>query len=314
MAPRQSRVARVPGVQPHDRRFRRSRARGEQSPRQRWLARLWSATKIGVLVGLSGWALAFVYTMATASAWFTVRDLRVQGNQRLSTGEVSMLLDGLRGANVVVTSLEPWRERLMGSPWVKDASLRRVLPDAIDVTIVERRAAAIVRAGRTLQMMDAEGVLIDEYGPRYASLDLPLLEGINLARDAAPDQARTALAIDAIGELATAGMLWRVSQIDVSKPHDVVVTLNDDMTLLHLGDARFAERLQSYLDMARRLQAMATELEYVDLRFDDRVYIRPRRAGVTFASVAVATPATAQADVLETVEADVIPDDPSGQE
>jgi cell division protein FtsQ len=314
MAPRQSRVARVPGVQPHDRRFRRSRARGEQSPRQRWLARLWSATKIGVLVGLSGWALAFVYTMATASAWFTVRDLRVQGNQRLSTGEVSMLLDGLRGANVVVTSLEPWRERLMGSPWVKDASLRRVLPDAIDVTIVERRAAAIVRAGRTLQMMDAEGVLIDEYGPRYASLDLPLLEGINLARDAAPDQARTALAFDAIGELATAGMLWRVSQIDVSKPHDVVVTLNDDMTLLHLGDARFAERLQSYLDMARRLQAMATELEYVDLRFDDRVYIRPRRAGVTFASVAVATPATAQADVLETVEADVIPDDPSGQE
>jgi cell division protein FtsQ len=314
MAPRQSRVARVPGVQPHDRRFRRSRARGEQSPRQRWLARLWSATKIGVVVGLSGWALAFVYTMATASAWFTVRDLRVQGNQRLSTGEVSMLLDGLRGANVVVTSLEPWRERLMGSPWVKDASLRRVLPDAIDVTIVERRAAAIVRAGRTLQMMDAEGVLIDEYGPRYASLDLPLLEGINLARDAAPDQARTALAFDAIGELATAGMLWRVSQIDVSKPHDVVVTLNDDMTLLHLGDARFAERLQSYLDMARRLQAMATELEYVDLRFDDRVYIRPRRAGVTFASVAVATPATAQADVLETVEADVIPDDPSGQE
>lgn len=314
MAPRQSRVARVPGVQPHDRRFRRSRARGEQSPRQRWLARLWSATKIGVVVGLSGWALAFVYTMATASAWFTVRDLRVQGNQRLSTGEVSMLLDGLRGANVVVTSLEPWRERLMGSPWVKDAALRRVLPDAIDVTIVERRAAAIVRAGRTLQMMDAEGVLIDEYGPRYASLDLPLLEGINLAGDAAPDQARTALAIDAIGELATAGMLWRVSQIDVSKPHDVVVTLNDDMTLLHLGDARFAERLQSYLDMARRLQAMATELEYVDLRFDDRVYIRPRRAGVTFASVAVSTPATAQADVLETVEADVIPDDPSGQE
>jgi cell division protein FtsQ len=314
MAPRQSRVARVPGVQPHDRRFRRSRARGEQSPRQRWLARLWSATKIGVVVGLSGWALAFVYTMATASAWFTVRDLRVQGNQRLSTGEVSMLLDGLRGANVVVTSLEPWRERLMGSPWVKDAALRRVLPDAIDVTIVERRAAAIVRAGRTLQMMDAEGVLIDEYGPRYASLDLPLLEGINLAGDAAPDQARTALAIDAIGELATAGMLWRVSQIDVSKPHDVVVTLNDDMTLLHLGDARFAERLQSYLDMARRLQAMATELEYVDLRFDDRVYIRPRRAGVTFASVAVATPATEQADALETVEADVIPDDPSGQE
>jgi cell division protein FtsQ len=314
MAARQSRVARVPGVQPHDRRFRRSRARGEQSPRQLWLSRLWMATKVGLVVGVSAWALAFVYTIATASAWFTVRELRVQGNHRLSTGEVSMLLDGLRGANVVVTSLEPWRERLMGSPWVKDAALRRVLPDAIDVTIVERHAAAIVRAGRSLQMMDAEGVLIDEYGPRYAALDLPLLEGLDLGRDAAPDRARAALALDAIGNLASAGLLWRVSQIDVSKAHDAVVTLNDDTTLLHLGDARFAERLQSYLDMSRRLQSMAADLEYVDLRFDDRVYIRPRRAGVNFATTAVTAPAATPVEPLETVEADVIPDDVSGQE
>src|SRR5690606_5917191 len=102
---------------------------------------------------------------------------------------------------------------------------------------------------------------------------------------------------------------------DVARAHDAVVTLNDDTTLLHLGDARFAERLQSYLDMSRRLQAMAADLEYVDLRFDDRVYIRPRRAGVTFASTAVAVSATASAEPSETVEADVIPDDdPSGQE
>lgn len=314
MAARQPRVARVPGVQPHDRRFRRSRARGEQSPRQLWLSRIWLAARVGVVVGATGWALAFVYTVATASAWFTVRELRVQGNHRLSTGEVSMLLDGLRGANVVVTSLDPWRERLLGSPWVKDAALRRVLPDAIDVTIVERRAAAIVRAGRTLQLMDAEGVLIDEYGPRYAALDLPLVEGLDLGRDASPDRSRTALALEAIGNLASAGLLWRVSQIDVSKPYDAVVTMNDDTTLLHLGDARFAERLQSYLDMSRRLQSMAADLESVDLRFDDRVYIRPRRAGVTFASAVVAAPADAALEPVETVEVDVIPDDTSGQE
>lgn len=313
MAARQPRVARVPGVQPHDRRFRRSRARGEQSSRQLWLSRIWQAVRVGVTVGIAGWALALVYTVATASAWFTVRDLRVQGNHRLSTGEVTMLLDGLRGANVVVTSLDPWRERLLGSPWVKDAALRRVLPDAIDVTIVERRAAAIVRAGRTLQLMDAEGVLIDEYGPRYAALDLPLVEGLDLGA-AAPDHPRTALALDAIGNLASAGLLWRVSQIDVSKPHDAVVTMNDDTTLLHLGDARFAERLQSYLDMSGRLQSMATDLEYVDLRFDDRVYIRPRRAGVTFASAVVAAPANVSQEPVETIEVDVIPDDTSGQE
>ena len=310
MAARQSRGARVPGVQPHDRRFRRSRARGEQSTRQLWIGRIWRATRVGVVTGMAGWALAFAYTIATRSVWFTVQHVRVHGNERLSAGEVSVLLDGLRGANVVVTSLEPWRARLLGSPWVKDAALRRVLPDAIDVTIIERRAAAIVRAGRTLQLMDADGVLIDEYGPRYATLDLPLVEGLDLGSESPADAARSALARDTITDLAQSGLLWRVSQIDVSKPHDAVVTMNDDTTLLHLGDTAFTARLQSYLDMSRRLQTMASDLEYVDLRFNDRVYIRPRRAGVTFASTAT----KAAAADPEPIEVDVIPDDPSGQE
>lgn len=213
----------------------------------------------------------------------------------------------------MVTALDPWRARLLGSPWVKDAALRRVLPDAVEVTIIERRALAIARAGGSLHLIDAEGAVIDEYGPRYAALDLPLIQGLDLGDEAPADARRTGLALAALDDLSTAGLLWRVSQVDVTHPYDAVITLNDDSTLLRLGDGRFAERLQAYLDIARRLQTMASELEYVDLRFDDRVYIRPRRAGVTFASTPVAPVAVVAAD--DTVDVDVIPDDPtSGQE
>ena len=312
MAARHARTTRVPGVQPHDRRFRRARGRGDLTPRQLWMSRLWRLVRVGAVVSVLAGAGVLAHSSLTASEAFTVQDIRVRGHQRLSLGEISMLLDGLQGRNVMVTALDPWRERLLGSPWVKDAALRRVLPDAVEVTIVERQAVAIARAGRSLHLIDAEGAVIDEYGPRYAALDLPLIEGLDLGGDAPADARRTRLALAAVDDLATAGLLWRVSQVDVTRPYDAVVTLNDDSTLLRLGDVRFSERLRSYLDMARRLRTMASELEYVDLRFDDRVYIRPRRAGVTFASTPVDTVSLVAADV---VEIDVIPDDPSsGQE
>jgi cell division protein FtsQ len=318
MSRRTPRARRVGGVPPPDRRFRRSRARGERSTGRIWLERAARATRVGLVVGGLAWAGAYAYTVVTASAWFSVQHLRVHGTQRLSTGEVTLLLDGLYGSNAVVTPLEPWRERLLASPWVKDASLRRVLPDAIDVVIEERVPVAIARVGRALQLVDVEGSVVDDYGPRYASLDLPLLEGWEPDADAPQAGARTTLAAAALQELAEAGLLWRVSQLDVSKPHDLVVTLNDDATQLHLGSDGFAERLQSYLDMAGRLRTMVADLEYVDLRFDDRVYIRPRRAGTTFAPVAVADgdrppPAADDGDDVES-GADAIPDDMAGQE
>ncbi len=318
MSRRLPRARRVGGVPPPDRRFRRSRSRGERSARRVWLERAARGTKIGLLVGGLVWVGAFTYTAVTASAWFAVQHLHVQGTERLSTGEVTLLLDGLYGSNAVVTPLEPWRQRLLSSPWVKDASLRRVLPDAIDVVIEERVPVAIARVGRTLQLVDVEGSVVDDYGPRYGSLDLPLLEGWLAGDDAEQADARTELVAAALQDLSAAGLLWRVSQLDVSKPRDLVVTLNDDTTLLHLGDGEFAVRLQSYLDMAERLRTMAADLEYVDLRFDDRVYIRPRRDGATFVPVAAAEdgrlPVTA-ADMDDVDDrADVIPDDMAGQE
>ena len=68
----------------------------------------------------------------------------------------------------------------------------------------------------------------------------------------------------------------RVSQIDVSDLHDAVVLLDEDAALLHLGEDRFVDRLQSYVDLAPTLRERVPEIDYVDLRFDARLYVGPR--------------------------------------
>jgi cell division septal protein FtsQ len=54
-----------------------------------------------------------------------------------------------------------------------------------------------------------------------------------------------------------------------------VVILDGDPALLRLGDTEFVARLQQYLDLAPALNARLDGIDYVDLRFDERLYVRP---------------------------------------
>jgi cell division septal protein FtsQ len=67
----------------------------------------------------------------------------------------------------------------------------------------------------------------------------------------------------------------RLSQVDVTDPKDAVVLLEDDGALLHLGTDQFLERVQAYLDLSTPLRERVPDIDYVDLRFDHRVYVRP---------------------------------------
>ena len=117
---------------------------------------------------------------------------------------------------------------------------------------------AIGRIGGALYLVDDHGVVIDEYGPAYADLDLPIVDGLarQRARRRPLDEDRAALAARRASATLSAhpDLAGRVSQIDVSDAHDAVVMLEGDPALLRLGESDFAERLQQYLDLGDALR------------------------------------------------------------
>ncbi len=120
--------------------------------------------------------------------------------------------------------------------------------------------------------------MIDEFGPRFASLRLPIIDGLMPPGEQGivVDQTRGQLAarlLVALGERPD--LSDRISQIDVSDPYNAIVLLSDDPTRLHLGDEQFVARLEDYFELAPALRARVPDIDYVDLRFDQRVYVRP---------------------------------------
>src|SRR5262249_33232908 len=146
--------------------------------RRGWRSYLKPALGYGVLAIAVIYALYRGSKLAVQANVLRVSHVALAGNERMSRGEVLAVLSGLTGESLLTTDLERWRGRVLASPWVRDAALRRSLPSTIEVEIWERRPAAIGRMNSDMYLIDDRGVLIDQYGPQYADLDLPIVDGL----------------------------------------------------------------------------------------------------------------------------------------
>ncbi len=269
-----------------DRRFRRAR---RPVTRNRGAARLW--LRMARRVCLSSAIVVGghqVVALLLAAPFLAVDHIIVRGNSQLSESEVLALVSGLVGENILAVDLEAHRQRLMTSLWLRDGTLRRILPSTVEVLVTERRPIAVARFADRLYLVDKRGTVIDRHKPRFAEFDLPIIDGLATPDTQATvvDPGRMALATRLLEELVPhPEVLDIISQINVSDPYDAVVLLNADPALLHLGGDRFLERLRFYAELALVLRARVDDIDYVDLRFIPRVvvgpvgHVAPARAG-----------------------------------
>ena len=261
---------------PADWRFRRAHVKPARK-RRNW-------RRLATLLVRFGLIAALVYgayrgtNVAVHARVLQIDRVVVGGNERLSRGEVLAMLSGLRGESLMWIDLRAWRRRLMASPWVRDAVLRRSLPSTIEVMISERKPIGIGRINGDTYLIDERGGVIDQYGPRYADLDLPLIDGLVAATGdgATTDEERAALAARVITALQEKpDVARRLSQVDVADRHNAAVILSGDPAVIYVGEEQFLLRLQSYLELAPALRGRVEDIDYVDLRFGDRIYVRP---------------------------------------
>lgn len=284
-----SRVARPAGrrtaasagvAAPADRRFRRADVRPDRRRFGRLVLRsLRWLVPMGLVLAAAVW---MVDAMLQARV-LSVQHVTVRGNARLTKDDVLSLVGDVRGENILQVDLQQYRRRVMDSPWIADVTLRRVLPATIDVEVVERRPLVTARLGDQLYLVDSSGAIIDEFGSQYRDLDLPIVDGLvgpAGKAGALVDHARVQLTDALLSVINTwPDLRRRLSQVDVSNAHDAVVMFDNDPVWLHLGESQFAERLRTYLELGPTLKEQFRDIDYIDLRFDKRVFVHSRGKG-----------------------------------
>jgi len=217
------------------------------------------------------------YARVMASDRLRVSRVEVRGGHFLSEGEVRELLGPAVGENILGLDIEALKARLRASPWVADATVSRTLPDTLKVAIHERVPLALAEIDR-LYLMDADGGLIDIYGPRTAAFDLPIVRGLQgLAAEARRDRAERAGAL--LRDLGDLGS--EISEVYVLGSGDLKVILRGAGETLLVGPPPCRQRFLAFLGLRRELAEKAPGTESFDLRFRGRIYARPLEGGGT---------------------------------
>ncbi|MFM7736531.1 MAG: cell division protein FtsQ/DivIB [Alphaproteobacteria bacterium] len=126
-----------------------------------------------------------------AHRYFAVREVEVEGLERLDTAQVRVWLGMGEGSSIWAASPRVLEHRLEERPGIEHASVRRIWPDRLHVTVRERAPSAVLRQGPHAFPVDRSGMVFDEQPLR--DVDLPIITlGAEL-----PAAATTATAVPA---------------------------------------------------------------------------------------------------------------------
>lgn len=233
-------------------------------------------------------------------ALFHPEQVELNGAHYVSRPAALEVFSADRGQSVLRIPLAERRRQLEALPWVEKATVRRALPNRIEVELVERSPIAFLREETDLALIDGHGVILER--PLEGNFHFPVVSGIRAAMSLEERERRMQLFSGFLGQIEATrtGASELVSEVDLSDARDLQATLSglptarqtksanpaaeafassplDPLLLVHFGDRDFQSRYQTLLDNIGQWRATAGRVDSVDLRFDREVVVNPDR-------------------------------------
>jgi cell division protein FtsQ len=200
-----------------------------------------------------------------------VRAIEVAGTSRIPGEWAAARLERFEGSQLLAVSVREVRDCLADHPWIASAGMRKRLPDVLEVELVERRPAGLLRRDEELYYLDAGGDLIAPYDPAFGGADLMLVS--YAGRPPVP----LAETLELVEEIQRGEPAWALglSEIEILGEGDYRLFTSVLPFPLLLRSGRVGEaiaRLERALPQIRRRYA---RLAALDLRFDRRIIVQP---------------------------------------
>lgn len=257
-------------------------------PRAKWNWRMtvrviaWT----GILAGVA-WAGRQVNSFLTGDARFdfacTAKDTKcanfeIHGVTYASRARIQNIFARDYGASVFKIPLDERRRSLLAIDWVNTASISRVWPRSIAVSITERTPVAFAKlpiAGTThyrFSLIDAEGVLLSI--PPRVRFRLPVLSGITDRQSDADRSARVEAMQHLLDDLGPQAA--EISEINAGDPQDMrlITAIDGHAVELWIGDQHYRARYQHFRNAYDEIRRHSEDATVFDLRMDDRILAR----------------------------------------
>ena len=240
-------------------------------------------------------------------------NIEATGLTEVSRAEMLPVFGEDIGRNIFFVPLAERRKQLEQIPWVEHATVMRVLPDQIRISLIERQPVAFVRQGNQIELVDSNGVLLNMPAAMMAQhhYSFPVVTGLDPQDPPASRKARMASYQRLLAELDSNSqhLSEQISEIDLTDSEDARVLMPEQGTdiLAHFGADHFLERYQRYKTHIAEWRQQYPNLAAVDLRYEQQVVLEMAH-GASAVQPTLATP-TSSPDAPQTSQSDPKPAD-----
>jgi cell division protein FtsQ len=194
-------------------------------------------------IGIVAVLMAGIVAAAVYSPLLALRTVTVEGTKMLHPDQVQAALAPLQGKPLPQISEEEVTALLKPLVQVKDVTAKALPPATLQVHVTERIPVALVKQGKTFQLVDVDGVQLSTTADA-ASVSLPVIDGGSGTLPKDLFQAITAV----LGALP-ADVLARLSNASAASADAVELKLVDGQTILwgNAGEKELKARVLSAL-------------------------------------------------------------------
>jgi len=224
-----------------------------------------------ILIGGIFYALQQAYLFLISWDKLNIKDVTVLSRMPEIKEETQRFFEGKRLGNILLLDIGLLQEKFTAHRWIKEVRVRKILPSSLKIEIKERTPVALLKQDHTY-MIDEEGVFLEKI-EQGEKANLPLLIDSNKFKKDYEEKLN--LAWECLRSFAPSEK-ERLEVLDLTEYENVIVRLKNNQTRLILGNDRFSEKISLYSRLRAKLERFG-DLEYVDLRLHDRIYIKPKR-------------------------------------
>jgi cell division protein FtsQ len=239
------------------------------------------------------WAWAYGYGIHSWRFRIDSSDaVEIAGVHNASHAQVMEVAGQDIGRNIFFVPLDERQKQLEQIPWVEHASVMRLLPNRISVTIDERTPVAFAQIGPRTSLIDAGGVVMGMPANRQTKYSFPVIRGITETEPLSSRAAAMKIYNRLVSELGstdgesagtgggvngTPNYVKQLSEVDLSDPENVKVTANDPggAMVVHLGKEDFLPRYKLYVTHIAEWRQQFQNVQSVDLRYEGQVIVNP---------------------------------------
>lgn len=228
----------------------------------------------------------FLYRYGSRSWRFRIDssdNIEIAGTEHVNRRQVMDVMGADIGRNIFFVPLEQRKRQLEQIPWVRSATVMRLLPNRLKIQIEERTPVAFIKLGTRIALIDADGVVMDLPEGSRKTYSFPVITGGTEGEPLSTRAARMKIYTDLMRDLDSEGGHYsqNISEVDLSDPDDVKVTAADPQgaVVLHLGSSNFLARYKLFIAHVQEWRRSVQQLKGVDLRYDRQVIVNPDESG-----------------------------------